>query len=246
MKQRWNANTWALAVLSGLVLVIGGETLRTYLAGDRAAVEDAKKQMTAMDPPFKKGEKAPDFTLTDGKGKKQELASLVSRTKQDTLLCFICGCNNCRSMQKYIDVLKSKLGANAPQVVSVSTMQPGAEPGYRKDVKLDQTLLYEEKPDAGKTSIMDIYKGHPCPRIYRLRPDRTVEWIGPSMKSVPIPAMGIQLAEDLGFRTLGGKDLTKPLAPDPPDPDGMIPKPKKESQATPPRGSTQAASAHTH
>jgi len=235
-----SANAWLLILLSVIVVAVGSEAARVYLGGTSNpptppdASDDAK-----FAPKFKVGDPAPDFSLKDRDGKPHSLSSLV---KQDTLLCFICGCSNCRNAQNYLGKLVKEMGDRAPMVVSVATIEPVAEPAYKRDVKLAQTILYEARPETkpehpeaplpAVERIMDVYKGHPCPRIYHLGPDRKVKWISKSPSQYESPAfLNAAMAHELGFRFPGepGQDVNKPLAPvptpEPPAPSGAV-KPK--------------------
>jgi peroxiredoxin len=215
MRPRWTANTWVLVVLLGLIVVIGAETARAVLKGSGPKAAEAE-QPPSRDPAFKVGDAAPDFSLPDRSGTRRSLSSLV---KGETVLFFMCGCSRCRDTQNYLGKLRAVLGPKAPKVVSVSTTDPAAEASYRRDVKLDQTILYEGKASdptnpAPGTPVMDMYKGHPCPRVYRLAADRTVKWIGKSPDEVIQPEFGMyDMAGGLGFRYPGGRNTKGPEAP---------------------------------
>lgn len=174
-----------------LTLLILGDYLRGSLAsreGSPAASGDPKYR-----PAFHVGEQAPDFSLPDRSGKVHRLQDLVRR---DTLLCFTCGCANCLDLQTYMGLLVKRMGQGAPDVISVTTMPRDREQTYFRDTRLKQKLLYEPK----EGPVMDLYKGHPCPRVYRLNGDRTVAWIGTSPGDVPyVQVIGNELAENLGF-----------------------------------------------
>jgi len=219
MKLRLSANTWVLIVLSVIVVAVGSEAARVYL-GDKTGgpSPDMAKQ---YDPDFKVGDPAPDFSLKDKDSVPHSLTSLV---KGDTLLMFICGCENCRNMQNYMVKCFERLGDRAPAVVSVATIDPASEAAYRRDVKLKQTILYDNTPNPTKMvltsqqKIGDIYKGHPCPRIFRLSADRKVTWIGRSPAQMPSPNAGYQMvAAQLGMRWKGDHDAD-PSAPEAPVP----------------------------
>lgn len=130
-------------------------------------------------PRFQVGDPAPDFELPDGKVQMRSLSSLV---KDDTLLCFLCGCSHCRRMQTYLAELLQEMGARAPAVVSVTTAPMEMEAAWRRDTGLEETLLYESKSNG--SPVTATYRGHPCPRIFRLDGDRRVTWIGPSPREV--------------------------------------------------------------
>lgn len=229
MKLRLTPNTWVLIVLLGIVVVIGSETARAYLKGDSG---QPPPEPVKTDPDFKVGDLAPDFTLPDKDGKRHSLASLV---KGDTLLCFICGCHQCRQAQTYLGQLNKKLGPKAPRVISVSTTDPEAEEAYKRDVPLAHLMLYDRKVNPEDASEVDsIYHGHPCPRMFRLTGERKVAWIGKSPSQLPGAEMGLmELARVLGFRLPGEKGKTGPQAPPPPTPE-MAPKPLAASIQTVP------------
>jgi hypothetical protein len=220
MKRRWNSNTVVLTVL-GVVLFLSGIDY-----GRKFYLESTKSTPVEVDasaPSFKEGEEAPEFELADKAGVKHTLTSLVNH--KDTLLWFLCGCNSCRGMQTYMGQLAKKMGPKAPQVVSVSTQSPDFETRYREMTGLPQTLLYEQQGG----EVMEKYRGHPCPRIYRLKPDRKVAWIGPSTTKLrKVSDMGMHLAHELGFAIELEKDSTKPKAPSMQalrkiDPPGLLP-----------------------
>jgi peroxiredoxin len=217
MKPRLNANGWVLIVLLGILLVIAVDVGRTYLfpPGQAQALAEARR---SLEPEFKVGDPAPDFTLKDVSGKSHTLSKSV---KGDTMLFFACGCANCRAMQTYLGRLQRQVGDRFPEVVSVTTMVPEAEVAYRRDTKLDQTILYEER----NGPIMEQYKGHPCPRMFRVDGSRKVTWIGRSpAEERQIPVLAYEMAETLGFQSPRekGSDPKKPKAPvmvfDPPAP----------------------------
>ncbi len=191
MKRWWNPKTCLLLGIGLLTLLILGDYLRSVLitpAGSAAAGGDPKYR-----PAFRVGDVAPDFSLPDRGGKVHHLQDLVRR---DTLLCFTCGCANCLDLQTYLGILIKRMGEAAPDVISVSTMPRDREETYFRDTRLKQKILYEPK----EGPVMDLYKGHPCPRVYRLKGDRTVAWIGTSPGDVPyVQVIGSELAENLGF-----------------------------------------------
>jgi AhpC/TSA family protein len=191
MKQRWTANTWVLATLLGIIVVAGVEAGRQILVG--SATEGPRAE-SSFKPGFDVGAVAPDFTLPDSKQKPHRLSELI---KKDTLLCFTCGCENCRQLQTYLSGLRSRMKAKAPQVISVTTALPDAEEAYIRDTGLPHLILYEAKESG--TPVMELYKGHPCPRVYRLHADRKVAWISPSPGEVPPTEVGLALAAHLGF-----------------------------------------------
>jgi hypothetical protein len=186
-----------IAGLLGLVLVLAlvvGELSRSYLKG--AAEEQFRQRYGYYTPPFRRGDLAPDFTLPDSSGKQHSLSSLVH---QDTMLCFLCGCARCRTMQTYLAEMLRSLGPRAPKVLSVTSAPPEAEAAWRRDTKLDQILLYETK-ESGKP-VTELYRSDPCPRLFRLSADRRVTWIGPTpVRLASLDAMGEAVAHNLGYR----------------------------------------------
>jgi len=63
---------------------------------------------------------------------------------------------------------------------------------------------------------MDLYKGHPCPRGFGLKPDRTVRWIGNSkIVTQMAEPLAMELAGTLGFSVLGRPEKGKITAPRP-------------------------------
>jgi thiol-disulfide isomerase/thioredoxin len=207
MKTRWNANTWVLVVLLTLIGVVGFDIGHEYFKGGNASA--AKITPPDPYPKFKVGDPAPDFILPDAKGKKHALSELVHK---DTFLSFNCGCSNCRDMETYLAELQKRLGDKAPQFLTVTSMNAEREETWFRDTGLKQTILYTPH---GDTSVMDLYKGHPCPRMFRVTADRKVAWIGPSMSLMPsLKAVGGEAAANLGFSTPAHKDPSKPLAPE--------------------------------
>jgi len=212
---------WVLIILAVIIVAVGSEAARVYMGDNSRQAPSPADESAQFNPPFKVGDLAPDFSLKDKDGRPHSLSSLV---KKKTLLCFICGCQNCRNMQNYLQKCFARLGDQAPAVISVATIDPAAETSYRREVKLPQTILYENRPDPTKVAvateprIMDIYKGHPCPRLYLLNPDRKVAWIGKSPGVVNSPGAAYQAAaQALGMRVRG--DVNAPAgsleAPEP-------------------------------
>ena len=220
MRPRWSANTWVLVVLSTILLLSAIDVGRRVLGEQNPEVVETAIIQKEVTPPFKVGDTAPDFELPDRTGKKHRLADLV---REPTMLCFLCGCANCRDLQTYMGTLMPRLGAQAPKVIGVSTSMPESEEAWIRDTRLKQTLLYEVK--GGK--VMEEYRGQPCPRVYRLTPERQVTWIGPSPavekdltnigKAVAV-TMGFQLA---GNQERGAKGPVAPPMPRPGSPGGM-------------------------
>jgi hypothetical protein len=156
-----------------------------------------------FDPAFRVGDKAPDFTLPDRKGTPHRLSEMV---KRDTLLCFTCGCANCIDLQSFTALMLERLGKRAPDVITVTTMPADREDSYFRDTGLKQRLLYERKGGP----IGKQYMGHPCPRVYRLAPDRTVKWIGSSPgESRALRKVGLELTAQLGFSPADAMSLRR-------------------------------------
>jgi hypothetical protein len=204
------ANVWLLA---GLVLVAAAIGLDFALRQGRppapepvSAGPDPAAE-AAVTPEFGVGDRAPDFTLPDVAGRRHRLADLV---RGETYLWLTCGCAHCINLQTYFGILLDVHPGPDPLVINVTTMPLDREESYRRDVALRQVFLYEPKDG----SVMHEYRGHPCPRIYRLDAERRVRWISPSPKTFPyIDALGNLLAEQLGFQEPGGKDPNRPEAP---------------------------------
>lgn len=193
MKRRLNANTWILIGLCGILLLVGADAAVRLFAGASGASSEPGAAPPAEDSHLMAGDQAPDFTLPDRSGRPHKLSELVHR---DTVLCFTCGCANCLDVQTYLGILLKKMGARAPSVVTVTTMPKDREDAWRRDTRLKETLLYEPKDGP----VMAQYQGHPCPRIYRLKPDRQIWWIGPSPNQVPsMRELGDAMAANLGF-----------------------------------------------
>lgn len=185
------AGVVGLVVLAALVV---GELARGYLQD--AAADRFRELHGAYTPPFRPGDPAPDFTLPDRSGKQHSLSSLVRR---DTILCFLCGCDHCRTMQIHLGQMLRELGPSAPGVVSVTSAPPEGETAWRRDTKLEQVLLYDSKESG--TPVIDQYRGHPCPRLFRLGPDRRVTWIAPSPAQLAtMDLLGEAVARNLGYR----------------------------------------------
>lgn len=207
--RHWSSNAWVLAILSVVLMIVTVDYGRQMLKNAKAAAptgEDAKPNPGNL-PDFKVGDVAPDFSLMDAKQKPQTLSKLV---KKDTLLCFLCGCTNCRQFQTYVGAMRKELKDKAPTVVSVTTSPPESEAAYKRDVPLEQTILYEKQGGP----VMAQYKGHPCPRAYRINPDRTVKWISPSMSVTPLAQeIAYDTAREYQFATAGMKNSSLPQAP---------------------------------
>jgi hypothetical protein len=206
MKHRWSANTWLLIVLFAVLILTGVDVGRRMMLG--AAVE-RKQTENLLAPAFKVGDLAPDFALPDKAGKPHKLSEMV---KGDTLLCFTCGCNNCRTAQTYLANLLRKSRVAKPDVMTVTTQKPEFEERYIEQTGLQQRFLYV----GTNIEVMERYKGHPCPRFFRLNGARKVTWIGPSLAEYPeggLAMVGIETARQLGFRAAGEGDSKKPLMP---------------------------------
>lgn len=199
MRKRWNANTWVVVILFTLIGLIGIDIGRQML---QASAEKAAPNAppVSMKPDFKVGDPAPDFTLPNAKQQQVTFSKLV---KGDTLLWFTCGCSNCLEVQEYMGKLSKQLGAKAPDIINVTTMLPDREETWLRDTKLKQTIVYEPNSQ-GPVGVQ--YKGHPCPRYYRIKGDRTVATIGDSPREVKeMTVFAANLAKDLGFAPAGSK-----------------------------------------
>lgn len=202
-----NANRWVLISLGLLLLVIGYDVVSRSLRGSQTQARGASPKYV---PAFQVGEPAPDFTLPDAAGQTHRLSELVHR---DTVLCFACGCSKCLDVQTYLGLLVKRMGTRAPDVISVTTMPRDRDETWRRDTRLKQRLLYEQK----EGPVVAQYRGHPCPRIFRLRGDRTVAWIGTSPGDVEfLQVIGNEMAENLGFAA------ERPLEPESGGPSSSI------------------------
>ena len=193
MRRRWTANTWLLAILLGIMSLAAIDFGRRMVAGEPELPPPPKLDMT---PGFKTGDPAPDFTLPDAAGKKQTLASLVDK---DTLLFFTCGCETCRQVQSQTGAMIDRMGAQAPKVISVTTTHPATEEAYFRETKLKQKILYQDR--SKPIPEVESYKGHPCPRAFRLDRSRKVVWIGQSpaeLGPTAAPAIALEIAEVYG------------------------------------------------
>jgi len=202
MRKRWNANTWVVVILFTLIGLIGIDVARQMIqATDNSSA--APPPPASMDPEFKVGDKAPDFTLPDAKGTQVTFSKLI---KGDTMLWFTCGCNNCLEMHEYMGQLSKRLGAKAPTIINVTTMLPDREETWLRDTKLKQTILYEPN---SRSPVGLQYKGHPCPRYFEITADQKVATIGPSPQGMPdMTVLAMDMADDLGFARPGV--VTKP------------------------------------
>lgn len=188
MKKRWNANTWVLAVLGAILLLVGIDVGRRMIAGPAPA--EAPKPVSAK-PDFKIGDPAPDFTFPDEKKQPRKLSELV---KRDTLLTFSCGCNQCREFQTWTGKIMKTLGKRAPEVISVNTTQPDSAEAWKRDTGLQQVMLYGSHSQGPAAP----YHGSPCPRSFLIGPDRKVKWIGGSRnEGRMVQQLGMELAQAL-------------------------------------------------
>jgi hypothetical protein len=225
MKRRGNANTWLLGILIAILGVIGIDIgHRMYSPSKVDTPEQIAKKMS---PPFKVGDVAPDFSLPDDERQYKSLSQLI---KGDTILTFTCGCSACKEMHTYLAELLKKMGERAPHVVTVTSMPADGEAAWIRDTKLKQAFLFQphdgpefarmqhELKGKGVENYIDLYKGHPCPRVYRVDGDRRITWIGPSSATAVNPVTGSAemasaVAQELGFAPLGAKVPGKPSAP---------------------------------
>ncbi len=225
MKRRWGANQWVLAIFCVFLAAFAVDYGRQWLNPPKEHAIKTDDPIKLMTPDFKVGQTAPDFTLPDAKGKPRRLSELV---KKETLLCFICGCEDCREYQIYLaDLLRAmaKQKRPVPEVLSVSTALPASEQAWIRDTKLKTSILYDRKDAQGK-SVMDLYKGHPCPRSFGIKPNRTVRWIGSSKGVIQmVEPLSMELADSLGFARPGSKVKGRPPAPLPAHVRRMAPSP---------------------
>lgn len=211
MKPRWNATGVVLIFILGLVVLAGFDVLRGS-GGPQAASSpepppavDASAQPARFDPGFRVGETAPDFALPDRFGKVQRLSQMV---RGDTLLFTTCGCAHCLDLQNYVGILLRKMGDRAPAVINLTTMPPDRELTWIRDTHLPQQFVYEKK----NGPVTGMYRGHPCPRVFRLQPGLKVTWIGPSIKdALSLEAVGDAVAANLGFSREAGHSIAPTL-----------------------------------
>lgn len=195
----------------GAIIVLAAVDIgyRAMIEMTRRPQEKREDARARIRPKFRIGDQAPDFELPDRTGKTHRLSALV---REPTMLCFLCGCSNCRDLQTYIGKLVPKLGARAPKIIGVTTASPESEEAWVRDTKLKQTMLYEAK--GGK--VMEEYRGQPCPRVFKLTSLGKVEWISPSPAFEPILTnIGGGVALELGFKLPGdpNKNNKRPFAP---------------------------------
>jgi hypothetical protein len=200
MRRRWNPTTITLTVLGGILLLAAIDMGQRMLAGPAPPPPPVNLPKLAQPParvpsrnPLKIGQAAPDFELPDSSGKTRHLTGVVHG---DTLLCFICGCANCMDLQTYMGILAKRMGRRAPAVVTVSTTAPERGESWIRDTGLPQTMLFEPR----EGPVMKMYAGHPCPRVYRLKEDRTIAWVSPSPDEMRnMEDIGHAVAANLGF-----------------------------------------------
>ena len=251
MRRRGNANTWLLGILIAIIGAIGIDVGRRMYSPPKP--DDSQAQKASHEPPFKVGGTAPDFTLPDDHGQKHALSELV---KGDTIVTFTCGCSSCRDMHTYMAKVLAKMGKNAPPVVTITSMPPAGEASWLRDTKLQQTFLFqphegvpEEKAAyddmmrqlKGKDvpTLTDLYKGHPCPRVYRLDSGMKVTYIGPSAADSTTPPLAstqiaYNFAQEMDFSIPGHTTHGKPVAPKfttDNGPSGAIPGPDAPAKA---------------
>lgn len=207
MKRPRSSAVYILATLAVLLGVVGveavGRMLRAPAAG--ALAGSAALGSVSYYPDFRVGDLAPDFELPDREGKPHRLSELVRR---DTMLFFACGCSHCMEVQTLLGILSKKLRDKTPAVISVTTMPRDRERTWERDTGVKQTFLYEGKDGP----VFAQYRGHPCPRIYRLKPDRRVAWISISLNETPyLSDLGDQMAAVLGIKAVG--QAAAPRAP---------------------------------
>lgn len=204
--KKLSANSWVLIILTLVIAVIGIEATRKALAGDKVAADPG-----APPEKIKVGEVAPDFTLPDHTGKDKSFSELVAAP---TMLTFSCGCSSCRTMETYLGKLQ-KAKKDLPPVVTVTSADPVAHKAWVRDTELKGEMLY----DGSGTPVMEMYEGHPCPRIYLLDGQRKVTWKSKSLSEYPMPELGMEeMSRDitrlLGFSTPDKPDPNKPPAPE--------------------------------
>jgi hypothetical protein len=194
MRRGWSPAVYLLIGIGVLAVAIGIDLGRRLFAGPgKPPTAVAPQAPPPFLPDFAVGDPAPDFTLPDRSGARRRLSELVTG---DTLLCFTCGCANCLDLQTYIGILRKKMGSAAPDLVSISTMPKDREEGWLKDIGQQHPILY----DRWNGPVVTEFRGHPCPRVYRLKPGMKVAWIGPSPKDVPdMRAIGNAVGGNLGF-----------------------------------------------
>jgi hypothetical protein len=205
MSSRWNANTLLLAVFVLILVGAGVDYGRRVLGGTKDAANADAAAKKPLQPDFKVGDPAPDFALPDSKKKIHRLSELVHGK---TLLFFACGCSNCRQVQTWLADMRKDKGDIVPPVITITSAPPESEAAWFRDTGLKQTILYYTH--GATPDPMTIYKGKPCPRMYLVNGDRTVDFIGASPAETPgIQAIGMQIAKKLGGTPTTTEDMLK-------------------------------------
>jgi hypothetical protein len=205
MKKRWGANTWLLIVLVTIIGLVGIDIGRRMFAGPVPVVPP---EPVGGPPEFEVGDRVPEVTLPDETGKEQHLRDLI---KRDTLLAFSCGCSQCEGYQVYLSKVFAKVKGETPEVVSINTTMPDSHEAWLRKTNLPQKFLYTQS-----LSSKDLkpFRGHPCPRAFRIAADDSVTWIGSSPANAPTPELlGVEVAREFGFRSPTDADKSKPLMP---------------------------------
>jgi peroxiredoxin len=207
--RRWSANTWVLIFLGGIILLTGVDVGRRIMAGDVPGASPAALTHASFDPDFAVGDAAPDFTLPNAQGQSLRLSEL---RRGPTVLTFSCGCAYCKETQRYLGKLTSLLGDRAPVVVTVTTSAPEAEDAWTRDTGLVQTTLYEET----NGPVMQLYKGHPCPRVFGIDAEGRIDFIGSSPGQMrDLHGLLGEMSRRLGFQpTDSDEDEGLPKAPE--------------------------------
>lgn len=207
MKRRWNANTWIAVIVIGVVVLIAFDAVRAALRPPTVTPKPAQASQVPVvpkrpsEPDFNVGDTAPDFSLPDRYGKTHRLSELV---KGDTLLMFTCGCAHCLDLQNYVGLLSKHMKGRPPAVINVTSLPPDAEAAWLRNTQLQQTMVYEKKDGP----VVKTYRGHPCPRVYRVEPGLKVTWIGPSLVDTgTLENLGDAVAANLGFTPAEGHAL---------------------------------------
>lgn len=209
--RKLNANQWVLVVVVVLLVAIGIDLTRKVLMGDNASAAPPRKEDSIL-----VGQAAPDFTLPDEKGKDRTLASLV---KGPTLLTFSCGCSSCRQMEGYLGKLQKTKGSGFPAVITVSSADPASYKAWKRDTSLKGLMLYDRSE---ATEIIQMYNGHPCPRLYLMDGDRQVTWRSVSLSDFEMPEIGLEEMSRTAALELGFSDPNEPQPGKPPAPSMVI------------------------
>jgi peroxiredoxin len=240
MNARWNANTVLLAVFVLILLGAGVDYGRRVLGGTgqpdvKASAEAIKSSWL---PAFKVGDSAPDFALPDANSEPHKLSELV---KSDSMLFFACGCENCKQIQTWLSrLVQQKKIKHMPNVITVTSAPPEAEKAWIRDTSLKQKILYAPHGDKAP-DVMSIYKGKPCPRIYLLKGDRTVKFIGKSMSEVPgVQMIGMEIVKELGTVGSTSQDMMRLMGSGSPTaPPSTVKPPAKPDPTLPPYAQPQ-------